>query len=525
VSKWTEKARSKNSINLEGSPLDITTASDEQIIEALKALPNGLSGERTRVTTDWKYTPQEPASIDEFAGYDASNAFRESQNETDILKAIEHYEKAAASYDALGAKQPAANMYSLAGQAYLELKDNPFDGENLASEKAIMCFEKAIDLHNEQGHYDFSYRDRNTRYNAMAETAITYQQIANNPQNKTSISSDDARNYAHTYEKMLEPEAKALAQKSSLAQGRKDKTALRVEQKEIGFSDSAPVGTDNLGQCVAVAVQSAQKDEKLTALAHIDYGTDPASISKIFDRMPDGTKKVRIVGARFDEDEKSQHNLCNVVRELSKHDVDIISANVHQGNLGASAVVLSPDDFEFTEAVPVKNHQYADAACAHPLLIEDKPLPMRIAFDASKEAASPMLLDNFIVHDLKEHYVGKTYVEKYQTLKNQGFHDLGLASHNISALESEYQRELSAMKQKMPDSPDELLTIVDNAALFIGHNADTNNQQLANRLSAAYENAPNKASFGSKQAEKLAHIVSDDMEQRSYPSKTATRDM
>jgi hypothetical protein len=74
-----------------------------------------------------------------------------------------------------------------------------------------------------------------------------------------------------------------------LMQGKIDKDAYRVEQREVGFSDKEKIGTDNLQQCIAIIVHDPKT--KKTALAHFDRGTDPQSISEdVIDKFPRGNK-------------------------------------------------------------------------------------------------------------------------------------------------------------------------------------------------------------------------------------------
>jgi hypothetical protein len=72
--------------------------------------------------------------------------------------------------------------------------------------------------------------------------------------------------------------------------------ALRVEQHEVGYSNNALMGTDNIQQCLAVIIRDPSTN--LTALAHFDVATNPASLKDVLDKMPLGRNlEVQLVGS------------------------------------------------------------------------------------------------------------------------------------------------------------------------------------------------------------------------------------
>lgn len=468
-----------------GEVFDVQQAADEDILKVIQNLPNGLQ-DRTRIKTDWHYNPTLPAAGYEFAAYNAYDNFKDTQNIQALKESVGLYVQAAQAYGDLGLDQPAGNMYSLAAQALFELPDNSFIDGRLASEHMIDYLDKAVALHDKQGHTDFSYRDRDIRYNAIAETALFYREHgASLP---AHISLDEARKReAHYYEK-LGPESEVLVDLSRKIQGKIEPDALRVEQKEIGISDSVPIGTDNLGPCIALMVYSMPQNSDgvpVVGVAHIDYETEVASIKELFDRMPEGQKDVRLLGARFDADPRSLGNLCDVVRELGKYDVNIISADVYQGDAGASSVVVYPQDFRIQEAVPMAGNAAKDASCACPLITPDIMHPLQVAFDTRQdgEARAPVFLDEHMVSKLNSLYLDKDYVQLYQAIKGDGLFDVGLSTRFIKDLADEYKKSLSQIhgyaQATLPEVAYDKLSAL---PIYIGENAEEKNRQLIDKI-------------------------------------------
>lgn len=479
--KWKES--SCGGLLVGGVPFNALNASDDEILAVVRGLPAGLR-ERSRVHTDWQYNPVSPASEYEFSAYNQHNEFKDTQNTQTLQNAIGNYLEAAKAYEDMEQAQPAANMYSFAAQCYCELPDNPFEGGRPAVQYAVDFFDKAIALHDQQGHADFSYRDRNLRYDAVAQTALYYR------------GNEDPQGLAMQYYQRLAVEADELAQCARRLQGDLDPRALRVEQKEVGISDTLPIGTDNVSPCVALMVHSSNTSEKgngkpVVALAHVDCMADVSSLGKVFDLMPDGEKSVRLLGARFEQTPHSVENLCNIVRALGQYNVNVISADVLQGNEGASSVVVMPQDFSIREAVPTFGDRLANASSACPLIRQDVPHPLRIAFDARQDnfERTAMLLDSFMVGELHKLYHGKDDVELYQALRRGNFHDIGLSTCYIKDLLNEYEFSLNEIrpyaKSKLP-AP--LLEGITAFPIYIGENADVYNRQMIDAALELYNN-------------------------------------
>lgn len=484
----------KNSFLVNGIAFDVRNATDQDILEMLVHLPSGLS-DRTRTHTNWRYTPVQPASSAEFKAYDADNEFIRTGNEAVLDKAIKLYLEAAQSYENLKLKQQTANMYSLAAQAFCKFPANPFIEGKFATEHAAEFFDKAVTLHNLQGHADFAYRDCDKLYNALAETSLAYLEHAQSQ--NSPFSGTVARQRAEQYSKRLAVEAIKISEYSRRMQGSIDYMALRVEQKEIGFSDVYAIGTDNVSQCVALAVQSEQGD-KSVAVAHIDYETDVSSLSEIFSRLPDGKKSIRIVGARFEDDPKSSENLCRVVRMLANYDVNIISADVLQGDQGPSTVVISPHDFQMHEAVPAAFNESESAGCAYSLLTMDKYYPLRVSFDTRQGMhRAPIFVDSFIVEKLNSLCKDSDFAQMYKNLKREGLFDIGLATGYLLGMNNacaDARGELDLYARRM--LPSVLYEHLPEFPLYIGANTGPANRKLVDMAAEIYKLDPDTFNLG-----------------------------
>ncbi len=470
---------SQNTLLVGGKAFDVAQATEDEILAKIKALPGGFS-DRTRIHTRLSYDINGQGGVHEQKAYEAEKAYFSNGHVKDLGLSIEEYYAAAKAYEDAGDLMPAANMYSLAGQRYLTYPKNAYVNGHFYSERAIACFDRAIELHQRQGHSDFMYRDQDKLYEALAETVLLYRK--QQPDSGAVVPLDEALRKENYYYQRMGEVSEAVVATARRIQGILDKSAARVEQKEFGISDTQPIGTDNVSQCVALMVgcKPDGADNYTVALAHIDYETDVSGIRQMIGAMPEGKKQVRIVGARFDQDAKSKNNLARVVAELALHNVDIISSSVHQGDYGASAVVVDPKDFSIKEACAMGDSRLARAACAHPLLTSDGMHPMRKAFDFThSDERLPILLDAHVVGKIQSNYLGQGWAKRYKEMKKAGLTDLALSGHFIQGMLDEYREAFNAIHtyaqeryaksfvDKMPSFP-----------LYIGPNALTYNQQL-----------------------------------------------
>lgn len=485
---WNNGAPSKLTVG--GKAFDPNNATDEDILFTIKALPGNLAN-RARISTSLSYTPTSPAAEEELAAYDAVNEFGRTGDLGQLQKSIDHYIAAAEQYEQMSLMKPAANMYSLAAQSYIRFPQNAFEGHEFLSEKAIKHYDKAIELHDLQGHEDFSYRDRDKRYDAIAETILAYRE---NP--PLEMAEDDKYAREAYYYNRLKPEAAELLHSSRRIQGELDNTALRVEQKEIGISDGNDIGTDNVSQCVTLIVRSSGTNGELAnpvvALAHIDYETDAESIDQMFENLPEGHKEARILGARFDQDIKSVENLVKVVKALAAYDVNVISSNVYQGDQGPSTVIVDPYDFSMRESVPTADKGMAEASCAYSLITEDGMYPLRLAFDTRVgEDRAPLYLTQAMVHKIRENYLDKDDVERYKAMRDEGLFDKGLSANFFSNLVRQYEESLDEILPYAMSVADLPRPAIEEMPLYIGKDALDKNIELVKELSCAYQQGPN----------------------------------
>ncbi len=508
---WNDGASSKLSVG--GQAFDPNNATDEDILLTIKALPGNLE-DRARVSTDWRYTPVSPAAVDENLAYEASNQFAEHGDLGQLQKSIDHYLAAAEQYEDMGLPQPAANMYSLAAQSYINFPYNVFEDDEFLSEKAVACYDKAIALHDLQGHEDFSYRDRDKRYNAIAETVLAYRAHWSE-----EITEEEVQGRAARYYDRLEPEATQLLHSSRRIQGELDGTALRVEQKEIGISDGKDIGTDNVSQCVTLIVRCCGEDDELenpvVALAHIDYETEAASIDQIFKNLPSGHKEARILGARFDQDLKSVENLVKVVKALAAYEVDVISSNVYQGDQGPSTVIVNPCDFSMRESVPTADKGMAEASCAYSLVTEDKMYPLRLAFDTRDgEDRAPLYLTQSMVRKIREDFLGKDDVQRYTALRDEGLFDIGLSTHFFSSLVKQYEK---AVENILPYATEHLpKPIFEDMPIYIGKDTIAKNMDVVDEISQAYKHGENVSMFDYEQRMQQDGVILQDHDVQTH---------
>ncbi len=485
-SVWNNGAPSKLTVG--GEAFDPHNATDEDILFKIKALPGNLAS-RARITTPLDYELVSPAAEDEQAAYDAANEFARTGDFEHLQKSIDHYVAAAEQYEAMSLMKQAANMYSLAAQSYIYFPQNIFTDNEFLSEKAIKYYDKAIQLHDQQGHEDFSYRDRDKRYNAIAETVLAYREY---PVVELSEEENNARE--SQYYNRLKPESAELLRSSRRIQGELDNTALRVEQKEIGISDGKNIGTDNVSQCVTLIVRSCGADGNLerpvVALAHIDYETDAESIDQIFENLPDGHKEARILGARFDQDIKSVENLVKVIKAMAAYDVNIISSNVYQGDQGPSTVIVHPNDFSMRESVPTGHKGMAKASCAYSLITEDKMYPLRLAFDTRMgEDRAPLYLTQAMVRKIRDNHLDKDDAERYRAIRDEGLFDIGLSSHFFNSLVEQYEQ---AIEDIMPFASAQLPDhVIEEMPIYIGKDALAMNIALVEEAAQAYRHGGN----------------------------------
>lgn len=131
--------------------------------------------------------------------------------------------------------------------------------------------------------------------------------------------------------------------------------ARLVNQREVGFSSSTPMGTIRGYSCGVLAVHNPVT--KKTALMHFDFWTDTNSIADAIRSLKtDGVQlEARFAGSQFDDDDSGVANInkqnLQIALDICKDlDVKILSAAV--GKNAAANVVVYPENFQMVEATP-----------------------------------------------------------------------------------------------------------------------------------------------------------------------------
>ena len=98
-----------------------------------------------------------------------------------------------------------------------------------------------------------------------------------------------------------------------------DNEARRVEQHEVGFSNSFKMGTDNIHQCIAIIIRNPET--KKTALAHFDINTTPDSLENEVIATFDRNEKleVTLIGGFANFPEVITHALSAPAQEFNTH--------------------------------------------------------------------------------------------------------------------------------------------------------------------------------------------------------------
>jgi hypothetical protein len=340
-------------------PFHYTSLDDA--IAALKALPSAFPPERTRVSTDFTYANAEALALNE-AGLAALDESRATGDREKLGTACEAFNKAARkSADSKDDLAQAENIFNYGYTAALM-------GDYAA---AVSAMEEAVELHTRAGSPDLVFNEIGDLYDAL---------------------------YNHLKQPQSDPEelSKKIAavQKKILwaceNRGREpvNLDAYRVEQNEIGFSDEAPLGTDNVCDCICVIVRDPVTHK--TGLAHIDCYTDIHSLQSLFDRMPAQAQlEVKLVGACLGNDPTSMENMRKVINFFANknvstlsNEVNILSTDIY-GSDQPRALVVDPKTGDVTEQRPGKENPDKDIGNGLPWA-ENKGKPLHVAFDLTQ---------------------------------------------------------------------------------------------------------------------------------------------
>jgi hypothetical protein len=438
------------------------------------ATNNKAISERTRTITHISY----PCNEAELSAIQMVN-----QDDWHLLpndfqeKTLAEFERAAEGHRQNGNLLAEANIYSMAAQAARRRIGLTDSEGRLNSAVAVELMEKAIVIHEKQGHKDFMFRDGDILYGSICATVESLRQLG-------------ALEQVPQYYEKLKPLREKMAEIYTSMQGAADATAHRIEQGEMGFSADKPIGTDNVSQCVVLMLHDPVS--KKTGLAHVDIESDKKSLDLMFKRMPKNQLQARIIGARFDTDMDSHINLEGVIDFLRSRDVDLLSADILNYH-GPSAMVVDPKTFEVKEAVPEGhnvNRQLSNAL--HLFAGLEKDVHLSFDFTISPERA-PLLLNRAAVAKLRDEFLGKDDVEIDAQLRFNNTFERSVVSHNIMALRDEYLKQLgvveAALNERMQqvseggvtlsaDAKAQALEWVMQVPMHVGANAEAANQPL-----------------------------------------------
>lgn len=272
----------------------------------------------------------------------------------------------------------------------------------------------------------------------------------------------------------------------------------RVEQGGVGFSADEPIGTEHVGNCVAVIARNSRTGK--VGLAHYDAVTTPESLQRLFDRLSDGHIDVVIIGAMYDMAtvgndylrDTSASNLTDVLQFLSKKDTNILGAQIHDPKQPTNFVV-NPKDFSFSSASPNIPNPDKDLAFAGKFLTGKKQ-PLAIEFDLTQSKQRfPYLLDHEQVYNLNHHVKGKNRGQIATWHKSLGAHggfEEIQANLSLGTYLPNYEKEVGAIMKKLGSSTTE--QTIRSQPMYIGENATATNCRIFRPLD---QNVPSNSIF------------------------------
>ncbi|HAJ89789.1 MAG TPA: hypothetical protein DCM27_02055 [Rhodospirillaceae bacterium] len=164
----------------------------------------------------------------------------------------------------------------------------------------------------------------------------------------------------HPFEPLPETPATAVTSRSfhKSATPIQDQSYM-ISQGCYGLSQDKPIGTQHVGNCVAIILRNPQTN--LTSLIHFDAHTDPKSLDKVFQAFEGQPIEAAIIGAKYAEttDQKfkgyyqdtSRTNLLNVLSILAARNVNLTSAWVADINQ-PHAFIITPKSGQMEVGAP-----------------------------------------------------------------------------------------------------------------------------------------------------------------------------
>ncbi len=259
----------------------------------------------------------------------------------------------------------------------------------------------------------------------------------------------------------------------------------RVEQGGIGFSAEEPIGTEHVGNCVAVIARDPVTGK--TGLAHYDAVSTPESLERLFDRLPDRRLDVVLIGAMYDENtvgndylrDTSRSNLNDVLSFLANKNVNIVGARIHDPNQPTNFVV-SPKDFSFAPVSPdIPNPDKGLAFARNFLAAPKQPLAVEFDLTQSKDRF-PYLLDREQVENLNNHVKGKSHEEVsawHASLGARGGFENIQADLSLGTYLPAYETAVESVIRDLGGVDEEAESALRHRPVYVGANALSFNRQ------------------------------------------------
>lgn len=260
--------------------------------------------------------------------------------------------------------------------------------------------------------------------------------------------------------------------------------AHRVEQGGIGFSADQAIGTEHVGNCVAIVVRDPVSGK--TGLAHYDAASIIGSLQLLFDNMPDRKLDVVLIGAMYDENtlgnnylrDTSRSNLQDVLSFLaSKNNANIVGACIHDPKQPTNFIV-NPKDFSFYPVSPDIPNPDKDLAFARKFLTGQKqPLAVEFNLTQSKDRF-PYLLDREQVENINTHVKGKSHAEVaawHSSLGARGGFENVQANLSLGTYLPAYEKALNAFIRELGEGK---ASTICHYPMYVGTNSLVFNREL-----------------------------------------------
>lgn len=262
-------------------------------------------------------------------------------------------------------------------------------------------------------------------------------------------------------------------------------SAHRIEQGGIGFSADEPIGTEHVGNCVAVIARDPVSGK--TGLAHYDAVSAPESLQRLFDNLPDRKLDIVLIGAMYDENtvgndylrDTSTSNLKDVLNFLANKNVNIVGARIHDPDQPTNFVV-NPKDFSFSSVSPDIPNPDKDLAFARKFLTGQKQ-PLAVEFDLTQSKERfPYLLDSEQVENINTHVRGKSHADVASWHRSLGAHggfENVQANLSLETYLPAYEKAVDSIISELGEGDEVTASTIRHSPMHIGTNSLAFNRQ------------------------------------------------